>query len=570
MNGIDWRTIGNPTFERIVDTLLSIEFGSRGRPIEGRGGEGEIPGDFSADDGKIVFEYKYFPDGFPSSGSRPKQIKTSFAKARKRNPEDWILVVPAKLTYWEQKFMTQLAGDSGIKVTYRDRVWLDTQLALQPNLANYFRFHSDNDYLQQKAEQFKHNPLIKNARDLAERVGILMASAADADPDWTWDISTKDGDVLHTLKAQHANAALLSPVKMSFESLIPAGSEEAKELQEADAFGYCKPITIPGDLVKDFKITGPPLVAWEGDIAELKLLPSEPGEWIDADLTLLDSSGELLGIHLAQVHSAGHGRAGFTFEVALGSLLGMTFRAPYQAGVGGRADFRFADAAGVAIRDVFEATDFVCQLAAASRLQIKSAGAQLALMEVEGQLGYGGWVTDYHQVRGIAEDLLKIEAETKVKFRYPDQIDAEERVMIRNLRLMLEGHCVAHPTWTSVTAELSGERDEGLEALLTTDPKWLLRTNDTATLTLLGQNVNLKQLGLAGLFTLDPDQLLDIEDAFVKGTAPGKKIYFRCRKGDRIRMFLGDRFDQNQPIEITPWEVDGINQKGLTADGRPL
>jgi hypothetical protein len=43
MNGIDWRTIGNPTFERVVKTLLSIEFGPRGCPIEGRGGEGDIP-----------------------------------------------------------------------------------------------------------------------------------------------------------------------------------------------------------------------------------------------------------------------------------------------------------------------------------------------------------------------------------------------------------------------------------------------------------------------------------------------------------------------------------------------
>jgi hypothetical protein len=68
MNGIDWRTIGNPAFERIVDTLLSIEFGARGLPVEGRGGEGEIPGDYSLDDGKIIFEYKYFPEGFPPAG----------------------------------------------------------------------------------------------------------------------------------------------------------------------------------------------------------------------------------------------------------------------------------------------------------------------------------------------------------------------------------------------------------------------------------------------------------------------------------------------------------------------
>jgi len=157
MNGIDWHTIGNPTFERIVDTLLSIEFGDRGRPIEGRGGEGGTPGDFSVDGGKITFEYKYFPDGFPVKSSRRNQIKRSFKTACKGNPEEWILIVPTKLTFWEQKFMSQLAGDAGVKVSYRDRTWLDTELGLRPSLANYFRHYSDNDYLQEKAEQFKHN-----------------------------------------------------------------------------------------------------------------------------------------------------------------------------------------------------------------------------------------------------------------------------------------------------------------------------------------------------------------------------------------------------------------------------
>ena len=154
MNGIDWRTICNPTSERIVDTLLSIEFGPRGLPVEGRGGEGEIPGDYSVDDGKIIFEYKYFPEGFPSSGNRQKQITKSFKKACKREPDEWILVVPTKLTFWEQKFMGLLAGDSGVQVSYRDRTWLDTQLGLNPSLSNYFRHYSDNDYLQEKAEQF--------------------------------------------------------------------------------------------------------------------------------------------------------------------------------------------------------------------------------------------------------------------------------------------------------------------------------------------------------------------------------------------------------------------------------
>jgi hypothetical protein len=274
--------------------------------------------------------------------------------------------------------------------------------------------------------------------------------------------------------------------------------------------------------VKNFKVTGPPLVAQEGhdDIAELQLLPGEPGEWVDADLTLIDDTGEVLGIYLARARGAGRGREGFTFEVALGSLFSMTFRAPYQTGQTGGADFSFAEATGAGIRDLFEATDFVCQLAAASRLQVMTGDAQVILMDVHDRLDKSS-VNNYRQVRGIADDLLVIEAETKTDFRYPARIDAEERVMIRNLRLMLEGHCVAHPTWIAMTTKLTGQREEGLERLLTTDPQWVIRSSESATVPLLGQDIKLKQFCIGGIFVLEPDHLHEVQTALDEGTADG-------------------------------------------------
>ena len=402
-----------------------------------------------------------------------------------------------------------------------------------------------------------------------ERVRMLMAAAAAADPDWTWDISTQDGMIVETLRARHANAALLSPVELSFTTLIPAGSEKAKALQQADAFGYVKPISIPGNLVKDLRVTGPPIVAQGGEVAELQLVPIETGEWVDADLVLTDDSGEVLGIYLARVHGVGKGREGFTFEVALGSLLSMTFRAPYQIGQAGEADFSFAEATGAGIRDLFDATDFVCELGAATRLHVKTGDAQVVLMDVAGQLNRS-WLNDYRQVRAIADDLLVIEAETRTRFRYPARIDAEERVMIRNIRLMLEGYCVAHPTWTTLTAELTGIREEGLDRLLTVDPYWIVRSNEWATLPLLGQDIKLSEFCIGGIVALEPDQLREVQAALAAGTAGGMTLRMSCRPGDRLRMFLRGRIDQNRTLEITPWNIDGINQKGLTADGKPL
>jgi hypothetical protein len=35
-------------------------------------------------------------------------------------------------------------------------------------------------------------------------------------------------------------------------------------------------------------------------------------------------------------------------------------------------------------------------------------------------------------------------------------------------------------------------------------------------------------------------------------------------------MFLPDRIAADQRLDITPWGLDGVNQKGLGPDGEPL
>lgn len=49
-----------------------------------------------------------------------------------------------------------------------------------------------------------------------------------------------------------------------------------------------------------------------------------------------------------------------------------------------------------------------------------------------------------------------IERETNTRFRYPATLTGLDRVTVRNIRLMLEGHVVAHPTDTQFGATLTG------------------------------------------------------------------------------------------------------------------
>ena len=62
----------------------------------------------------------------------------------------------------------------------------------------------------------------------------------------------------------------------------------------------------------------------------------------------------------------------------------------------------------------------------------------------------------------------------------------------------------------------------------------------------------------------------DLRNALKAGTAAGRELKIAGRPGDRIRMFLKNRYGDNRPIELTPWGLDGIIQKGLTLEGRPI
>lgn len=293
MSGIDWQTIGQTEFDRIVDTLLAHEYGPRGHTVDGRGGDAGI--DYTVDDNAIIFQYKYFSNGISASRSRRGQIQKSFTTALQHSPKEWILVVPCNLTLTERTWLLGLGSGTGVQIGLRDRVWLDKQLTLHIDVANYYRFYSDDEYLMSKAALFKENPIVSTPKDVTDRVRQLTQSVADSDPNWAVDIHTRGDDVIQVLRPKHSEAATLAPINVTFNLQASASSEEPEQLRQARAFGVSKPIYISGDMVKDFKITGPKLAAYEGPVAEIGLVPECHDTWIDTDLILEDGDGGTLG-----------------------------------------------------------------------------------------------------------------------------------------------------------------------------------------------------------------------------------------------------------------------------------
>ena len=211
-----------------------------------------------------------------------------------------------------------------------------------------------------------------------------------------------------------------------------------------------------------------------------------------AEFVLRDKVAHLR-VYLPNIDQYVEGTRGFTLLMRLDGLLDLTFRHPFDPGPG-VTHFSTHDFTGAPVSDVFTVADFMVRFAEASSLEIHAMGKRIGVLDVADRIVDSDLVMGFQTVRSLLEDLMVIEAGTRARFRYPAELPIEERIMIRNLRLMLDGHCVAHPSFADVNVTLSGIRDTGFEEVLNTDLRWMTQEAEYAELTILGQQVVLRNL----------------------------------------------------------------------------
>jgi hypothetical protein len=268
MTGINWRQIDEPLFVRIVDAILDRIWGDWGVAPEGRGGDAGI--DYRVDGTRIIYQYKFYPDG-GNTASRRRHIKASFVDAMKHNPEEWVLVVPARILPAMRAYVLGLSDQ--IKITIQDQPRLDNLLAKFDDLAEYFKYRTELDYLHAQAEMLKVNPVFRGPEDVDNKTAALKRAVDASDPDWTFDITARAGEIVRTLVPKHPNAALRSPINIRYTALIPTDSPESRQFEIGHTYGFAEPFKLAGSMVRDFRITGPDLVAYEGAIGELEYHP---------------------------------------------------------------------------------------------------------------------------------------------------------------------------------------------------------------------------------------------------------------------------------------------------------
>lgn len=568
---IDWSRIERDHFEELIETLLCRRHDDADdyhRGYLGSGGDRGI--DYiavTAAGVTTIYQLKFFPEGIAANQSRMRQIRRSFAEAMRNTPDvhRWVLVLPAKVTVGQERKILALGGGNGPVVEIWDRTRLNAELSKLPDLVDYSRSHDE--WLQKKAELLIKNPQITTRADAVLHVRELQRRLDHADPHWTYDVSTGSHGTTYALRAKSKWSPTVSPITMTVSVQHPSTASAA--LEKGYRFGFAQPVRISGELLRTLRVDGPPLVAIDEPGGFLEIRPAEVGDYQPVDVFLLDSDGSRSRTFLAMGRGLASGADGHTFEVTLGNRMNLVFRCPSKAGDIGQVDITVGVLTGASLTDVVDVAELITLLHTSSQLYVAPPGHSAGVGVV---IDADTFATpgDYAWVWSLAEDLQVIEQASGARFRFPDTVEYADRVMIRNYRLMLEGRTVVHPFWNCWTGTLSGAIDDDLAEILAPrdDPQMGMMmacspSDPTEPVEILGQQVTLPAITIAGVIVIDEEERRALLEQLRSGGGNGQPLRLTCRPRDRFRLYMQDRVGEADRTVITPWNLPGINQKGI-------
>ncbi|WP_133754025.1 hypothetical protein ACF3NT_05640 [Naumannella halotolerans] len=475
-SSIDWDSMGQPEFDRIVEALIHrIEpADATVRAYEGRGGDGgkDVEVLYPAGNRK-VYQLKYFLGRETGMGvSRRRQVKKSLKKVMEGDvpPEEWVLVAPCKFTPADYTFIDQLVADYQLEHAVWDRPKLDELLARHLDLAaNHLR----HDYALEmiKIAGMEAAALTNGAADVVDRMHSLGSVIDGVDPNWGMDVSRVDGLVCVSPRAKHSRSAEVAPISITTEVEFGAEDHVLRDaFRKSVGFGSSRPVRIPAENVRSFKIEGPPLFAREGRNGEIELGIHSEARLVDrpVNVRLLGGGGQFIGGYVGVTKHVGRGTEGVTLELGFASnlvTLEMQF-VPTSPNSPVSAALSYEVPEGLMPEVHLEATRLMLDLRTTEVLELEVDGMRAGRFAGVGSglLADTEFVDVLRTVNQAAEDLVVVQRVTNDRFAMPPELDGRSRAWCRAIRLISEGRCVLapdlwRPTMTLTPAEQVGDSD---------------------------------------------------------------------------------------------------------------
>lgn len=383
---IDWKALGQNKFDRTIEVLLRRVWEKTGATVicpDGRGGDGGIDIDVHHLDGhRSTYQLKFFPDGFSGNlkTTRQRQIAKSFITAMHLDnpPTEWSLVVPAKLTRGERKFVTKLAEhktlvDESIPpptITIIGITELDDMVIDDPGVYRYLA----RDRLRDDVDAYRlERDTLTGGADLHQRVADLGALADSTDLNWGFDFARTGGSTTITVRPLHPSAPYIAPITTNLDLTFgPEHSAIRDQFERSHFFGASARVTLPPEVVRSLTVNGPELI--RGTHENVQVVVEALGSTVAVGKPLMlqfyDQDGDLRASHKGVITYADHGTVGYALKAEFYGHLTAEFLAPLDITQKGRTDISYTlsaiepvDAVGVlGLLQLLHLDDAVCKV----------------------------------------------------------------------------------------------------------------------------------------------------------------------------------------------------------------
>lgn len=578
---LDWATLGQPMFDRVVEAIVRDRFGNSVRAVNGVGGDEGIDIEIALDGGRLwVLQLKYFPEGFSSVWrARRTQITRSFKRALTHSPAKWTLVVPRLCSTPENKFVINLSGGKKPPViTIIDRDELDVWLSEAPHIERW-ALRTATSELREMARDLRQETaaLAGGMPDLAARVRNLGQLANAADLDWNVGFASSGDATSVAITPRHRESAARSPINFAVE-INQLGEEHADLRQEIlRSLGYASSgrLYIPEEVVRSVRMDGADFIAgdYPPGAVEFISLPAGPAVGKRLEIRAFQEDEEIASFEGRITHAA-PGLVGGSIEASFCSgHLDIRLRVPHDTQPAENADSNFP-APGLDIRlsydnvrpsvveDVLSTRRVICF---ASRLEFAIEGDVITRVQVAGPRTASDYDSDLLAIEQFAYDLDVVQRHTNRFFDVPDEIRPGDRVKLRVARLLVEGHVVASPRAPIFTLRMTGLDTPQVRAAFE-GPQSIVWPAGQYTVEIAG-----RQLPIGDVYALhtqataiNGDEAIAALDA---GNAENFEVHFR--PGDDPYFFLTLASDTPEHVlsrNLAQWTLWGVDQPGVADD----
>lgn len=262
-NLIDWtRPAVKAVYDPMVGVLIS-RLNPAAQRLHGAGGDGGRDVQIKLGGRLEIYELKSF-HGLLREGGRKAQISNSLANAAQHQPSAWYLVIPKQPTPDELTWFEELTAAYPFPCTWHGVDWLNSHMALMPDIPRYFLRDSAHEVLERLCELQQEQAAFNNGLpDALDRLRTLTARFNAEDPFYAFTFTTRpDGSIATTITPRYLGAERDCPLTISTRFQFPDtedGRTAAAALEATFAYGMAS--SIAEEYVESVTVEGSALLA---------------------------------------------------------------------------------------------------------------------------------------------------------------------------------------------------------------------------------------------------------------------------------------------------------------------